>query len=398
MVKVIVPQIGQSIAEATIVKWFKKPGDSIEKGETLLEIGTDKVNTEIPAPETGIVAELLAKEDEVVPVGAEIAIIRQAGETQDQKSGSVVSDTTESMSDQPKSLGLQAAAAEPASRYSPIVRKLAQEYNIDLTGVSGSGEGGRISREDLMKIVQSRSSDTATTASGTKASTRRVPMSRVRKLIAEHMSSSRRTAADVTTFFEIDMSQVVAQREKARERYDKQHQIKLTYLPFIIHAVVKGLRAFPVLNSSVENDEIIYKDDIHIGIAVAVEEGLVVPVIRNADRKSILDLALAAQDLSQRTRSKRLTVEDLEDGTFTITNPGVFGALMGTPIIHQPQVAILGVGAVVKRPMVLKDAVVIRSMAYFSLSYDHRALDGSTADGFLAHVKRTLEEEPAEAE
>lgn len=396
MIKVIVPQIGQSIAEATIVKWFKKPGESIEKGETLLEIGTDKVNTEIPAPESGIIAELLAKEDDVVPVGAEIAVIRSAGEAQDSRSGHVPVSTTETKPDRPKSLGVQAVASDTA-RYSPVVRKLAQQHHIDLGAIRGTGEGGRVTREDLMKIVESLHSDIGATPAK-EASARRVPMSRVRKLIAEHMALSRRTAADVTTFFEIDMTGVVVQREKAREPYEKQHKIKLTYLPFIIDAVVKGLRAFPVLNSSVEQDEIIYKEDIHIGIAVAVEEGLVVPVIRNADRRNILELARAAQDLSNRARNKRLTVEDLENGTFTITNPGVFGALMGTPIIHQPQVAILGVGAVVKRPVVVQDAIVIRSMAYFSLSYDHRALDGSTADGFLAHVKRTLEEECATAE
>jgi 2-oxoglutarate dehydrogenase E2 component (dihydrolipoamide succinyltransferase)/2-oxoisovalerate dehydrogenase E2 component (dihydrolipoyl transacylase) len=393
MIRVIVPQIGQSIAEATIVKWFKKPGERIEKGETLVEIGTDKVNTEIPAPESGVITELLAKQDEVVPVGAEIAVIRNNHETVEQETARAAVEPAE-----PAQLASHSTVPKTqteGARHSPVVRKLAQENNINLNELQGSGEGGRITREDVLRAVEGRTKGETIAES---RSTRRVPMSRVRKLIAEHMTLSRRTAADVTTFFEIDMHQVVAERDRAREILEKQYNVKLTYLPFIIDAVVKALKEFPVLNSTIDGEDIIYKEEVHVGIAVAMEDGLVVPVIRNADRKSVLELARAAQDLSNRARTRRLAVEDLENGTFTITNPGVFGALMGTPIIHQPQVAILGVGAIVKRPVVVQDNIVIRPMSYFSLSYDHRALDGSTADGFLAHIKQTLEQNCARVE
>jgi 2-oxoglutarate dehydrogenase complex dihydrolipoamide succinyltransferase (E2) component len=401
--KVILPQIGQSIAEATIVKWFKKPGDSIQKGETLVEIGTDKVNTEIPAPDSGIVEALLVPEGETVPVNTEIAVLAATTEQSSHRQAAPRVDlVTKSVE------GRAARMPDASEHYSPVVRKLAKEHNLDLASVPGTGTGGRVTREDVLKVAAQRGATQPQTRRGSgpveappedarKEGVRRVSMSRVRKLIAEHMSLSRRTAADVTTFFEIDMSAVVAEREKAMQIFEKQHGVKLTYLPFIIDAVTRALRAFPILNSSIEGDQILYRNEIHVGIAVAVEEGLLVPVIRNADRKNILELAKAAQDVSERVRRKRLSVEELQDGTFTITNPGVFGALMGTPIIHQPQVAILGVGAIAKRAVVINDAIGIRPVAYFSLSYDHRALDGSTADSFLAHIKNTLENHCASA-
>ncbi len=379
-VSVIVPQIGQSIAEATIVKWFKKQGDPVSKGETLLEIGTDKINTEIPAPESGVVERLLVAEGETVAVGTEIAVIGLS-----EKSGGRASlpATGEEI------LMMAGTEARPpqsdACRHSPFVRKLAQEHDIDLSAVSGTGAGGRVTKEDVLKLVDQKKQPAVSAV--------RVPMSRMRKLIAGHMIHSKRTAADLTTFFEVDMSQVVREREQSKEIVQSRHGIKLTYLPFVLYAAVKALKAFPVLNSSIEEEDIVYHRDVHLGIAVALEDGLIVPVIRNADQTGVLGLARAAQELSERARSKRLTPEDLQGGTFSVTNPGVFGALMGTPIIHQPQVAILGVGAVVKRPVVIDDAIAIRPMAYLSLTYDHRALDGADADRFLAHIKHTLEKE-----
>ncbi len=360
-VSVIVPQIGQSIAEATIVKWFKKQGESVSKGETLLEIGTDKINTELPAPESGIVERLLIAEGETVAVGTEIAVISS------------------------EASGLAATEGEASRRHSPFVRKLAQENGIDLSAVSGTGEGGRVTKEDILKLVEQKKQPAQ--------SDERVPMSRMRKLIAGHMVHSKRTAADLTTFFEVDMNQVSWEREKSKEVVQRRHEIKLTYLPFVLDAAVKALKAFPVLNSSIEGDDMIFHRDVNLGIAVAMEDGLIVPVIRNADQKDILGLARAAQELSDRARAKRLTPEDLQGGTFSVTNPGVFGALMGTPIIHQPQVAILGLGVIVKRAVVIDDAIVIRPMAYLSLTYDHRALDGADGDRFLAHIKHTLEKE-----
>lgn len=380
--KVIIPQVGQSIAEATILKWFKKAGERIEKGESLVEIGTDKINTELPAPVSGTVESLLAAEGETLPVMSEIAII--ADEDVD-----VLHPLNSEVS--PDFSGPRTTDPGPSSmpegysriQSSPFVRKLAAEHNIKLEDVAGTGSGGRVTKEDILKVIELRNTQ-ASPEQAVEAAWERVPMSRVRKLIAEHMSLSRKTAADVSTFFEVDMSEVARQRSMARA--------KLTYLPFVVVAVAKALRDFPVMNSSIEGDDIVYKKDINIGIAVALEDGLIVPVLKRVQEKKLLDVAEALQDLSERARAKHLSVDELEGGTFTITNPGVFGALMGTPIIHQPQVAILGLGAVVKRPVVVSgDAIAVRSMAYLSLSYDHRALDGATADRFLAHIKNTLE-------
>jgi 2-oxoglutarate dehydrogenase complex dihydrolipoamide succinyltransferase (E2) component len=378
-VKVVVPQIGQSIAEATIVKWFKKPGDSIEKGEILVEIGTDKINTEIPAPESGVVARLLVQEGETVPVQTEIAVISSsAGESPAPRGPAPEASA-------PQRSTPQAPAQEAAQRHSPVVRRLAQEHNIDLSQISGTGEGGRITKEDLEKVIQKQSAEEKSPADEV------VPMSRMRKLIAGHMVNSKRSTAELTTFFEIDMTEVVREREKAKEIYKRDYGFNLTYLPFVIVAAAKALRQFPVVNSSIDGENIRYKKNCNIGLAMAVEEGLLVPVVKNVDEKNVAGIARAAAELAKRARTRRLTAEDMSDGTFTITNPGVFGALMGTPIINYPQVAILGVGAIEKRAVVIQDAIVIRSMAYFSLTYDHRAMDGAIADSFLAHIKKTLE-------
>jgi 2-oxoglutarate dehydrogenase E2 component (dihydrolipoamide succinyltransferase) len=404
-ISVIVPQIGQSIVEAVILKWLKKPGDRVKKGEALVEIGTDKINTELPAPESGIVERLLAQEGETVPVNAEIATLAT------ESGAPAVVGRVEPEPATPVS-GVEPAGREESrerTRSSPLVRKLAQEHNIDLSLVKGSGADDRVTRDDLLRAIEERDAQSASvrqkepvhrvepatekTSRTASADTERAPMSRMRKLIAEHMILSRQTAADVTTFFEIDMAEVVKQRDKAKSTLEAQYSIKLTYLPFIIAAAARALRAYPIVNASIDRTEIVYKKNINIGIAVALENGLIVPVIRNVDEIDIVGLARAAQDLSERARANRLTPLDLEDGTFTITNPGVFGALMGTPIIHQPQMAILGVGAVVQRVVVINDAMVIRPMAFFSLSYDHRAVDGAVADRFLAHIKHTLETE-----
>jgi 2-oxoglutarate dehydrogenase complex dihydrolipoamide succinyltransferase (E2) component len=395
-IPVIIPQIGQSIAEATIIKWLKKQGERVEKGESLVEIGTDKINTEIPAPETGIVQEILVQEGETVPVESKIAVLSESTPRAESQSSAVSHDPSVG---EVESVQKKAAPIDQQQRYSPVVRRLAQEHGVHLDQISGTGAGGRVTKEDILAFVEKRKLpeeprlhfEPSSVNESRNPEFDRVPMSRMRKLIAEHMAQSRRTAADVTTFFEIDMSETVRRRDEAKQQYLDQFGIKLTYLPFIIIAVVKALRAFPIVNASIEGDNILYKRDIHIGVAVALEDGLIVPVIRNAAEKNVLGLSRSLQDLSDRARNKRLIPEDLEGGTFTITNPGVFGALMGTPIIHQPQVAILGTGAVNKRPVVVDDAIAIRSMAFFSLSYDHRAMDGSTADRFLAHIKNTLE-------
>lgn len=379
-IKVIVPQIGQSIAEATIVKWMKKPGERIEKGETLVEIGTDKINTELPAPESGLVREILVAEGETVPIETVIAILEgfgeQRGEEAEERGGGLAKEQG--------SEGVEEGGGGVVGRYTPVVRRLAAEHHVDLARVQGTGSNGRVTKEDVLRFVEKRPATATKTGE-------RVAMTRMRKLIAEHMIRSRRTAADVSTFFEVDMSEAVRLRERVKDRYAAQHGLKLTYLPFVVSAVTKGLQEYPVLNSSIEGDDMIFHRQINVGIAVALEEGLIVPVLRDANEKTLLGIAREIQDLSDRAKSNRLSPDELQGGTFTITNPGAFGALMGTPIIHQPQVAILGLGAVVKRPVVINDAIAIRSMAYLSLSYDHRALDGATADQFLAHIKNTLE-------
>jgi 2-oxoglutarate dehydrogenase complex dihydrolipoamide succinyltransferase (E2) component len=373
--RVVIPQVGQSIAEATIVKWFKKAGEHIEKNEPLVEIGTDKINTEIPSPESGIIQKLLVPEGETVPVLTEIAIIAD-GKSDDEPLAPIESE--------PEVDSFPSVSQQESSRdrnYSPVVCRLAQEHNVDLSKIVGSGADGRVSKEDVKRFIEQSKTEVA--------DEERVPMSRMRKLISEHMSLSRRTAADVSTFFEIDMSAVEGEREKIKE----QHGVKLTYLPFVVWAIVQGLKKFPVLNASIDGDAIVYKRHYNIGVAVALDQGLIVPVLKNAEEKNLLEIGKQLRDLSNRARNNRLQPADLEDGTFTITNPGVFGALLGTPIIHQPQVAILGVGAVVKRAVVIDDQIVVRPMSYFSLSYDHRALDGATADQFLAFVKNILEKE-----
>lgn len=373
--RVVIPQVGQSIAEATIVKWFKNTGDHIEKGEPLVEIGTDKINTEIPSPESGIIQKLLVPEGETVPVLTEIAIISD-GKSDDQPIAPV-----ESKPEIDSSPSISRLERSSDRNYSPVVRRLAQEHNVDLSKIVGSGADGRVSKEDVLRVVEQSQSK--------RADEERVPMSRIRKLISDHMSLSRRTAADVSTFFEIDMSAVEAERERVKEH----HGVKLTYLPFVVWAIVQGLKKFPVLNASIDGDAIVYKKHYNIGVAVALDQGLIVPVLKHAEEKNLLEINKDLRDLSNRARNNRLQPADLEDGTFTITNPGVFGALLGTPIIHQPQVAILGVGAVVKRAVVIDDQIVVRPMSYFSLSYDHRALDGATADQFLSFVKQVLEKE-----
>jgi pyruvate/2-oxoglutarate dehydrogenase complex dihydrolipoamide acyltransferase (E2) component len=277
--------------------------------------------------------------------------------------------------------------ATPASvtsepRLSPVVRRLAQEHNVDLSKIQGTGEGGRITKEDVLRAVESVPA---------RAEAKTVPMSRMRKLIAEHMVLSKRNTAELTTVFEIDMSRAAEERQKAREIYARDFGLKLTFLPFVIAAVCKALKEFPVVNSSIEGENMIYKEHCNIGIATAVQDGLLVPVIRKAEEMNVLEISRSAAELAEKARTNRLTPDDLKDGSFTITNPGAFGALMGTPIINYPQVAILGLGAVEKRVVVIDDAIAIRSMAYFSLSYDHRAFDGAVADAFLAHIKRTLE-------
>jgi 2-oxoglutarate dehydrogenase E2 component (dihydrolipoamide succinyltransferase) len=403
MTDVIMPQMGESIAEGTVTKWYKKVGDRVERDEPLFEISTDKVDTEIPSPAAGILSEILVGEGQTVPINTVVGVIGEK--------------VTEARPERPRQAPPERPSAPPASspaptasagrgpRSSPLVRKMAREHEIDLLKIPGSGEGGRITKQDVLKHLESQRSPAAAetprvpagaaaVASSAPAPQGRVeiaPMSAIRKSIAEHMVVSRRTSAHVTTVFEADVSRIVQLRESLKATFEKEEGVKLTYTPFFVRAIASSLKSFPALNASIDGDRILYRKDFNIGVAVSLESGLIVPVVHHADEKSFLGLARAVSDLAERARTKKLKPEEVQGGTFTVTNPGSFGALFGTPIINQPQVAILGVGGIHKRPVVVNDAIAVRSMVYLALSFDHRLIDGALADQFMADVKRRLE-------
>jgi 2-oxoglutarate dehydrogenase E2 component (dihydrolipoamide succinyltransferase) len=443
--------MGESIAEGTIVRWIKKVGEAVERDEPLFEISTDKVDAEIPSPIAGVVAEIRAKEGETVPVNTVVAVIGPAtAQPRPAASASTPAPSSApaaisappppapkpqadgSPTDSAPTAPQPAAAVQPAPkpaaaavagsddgqrvRSSPLVRKIAKEHNVDIAQITGSGLSGRVTRDDILAFLDkapkrepaarpaeaSRSGAAIPAAAAKRAPVSplpgtAVPMSVMRKKIAEHMLLSRRTSAHVHTVFEVNFSKVAQVREARKAEYEKQGG-KLTYLSFILKAVVDALRAVPIVNASVDGDSIVYHKDVNVGIAVALDWGLIVPVIKKADEKNLLGLSRAVADLAARARAKQLKPDEVSGGTFTITNPGVFGALFGMPIINQPQVAILGIGAVEKRAIVIDDAIAIRTMAYLSIGYDHRIIDGAVADEFMSHVKKTLETwEPADA-
>ena len=369
---IVMPQLGESIAEGTVIKWLIPPGGMVEKDQPLLEVETEKVALDIPAPATGVLREVLVQEGATVPVGTVLARLEH--------------EPVETVMSRVGGVGVRArsSAAEGAPHYSPAVKQVAREHDIQLSEVTGSGEGGRITKKDVLDAVAKRGTSKPTpSASPTLPDSEEelVPFTHMRKTIAERMVSSRRTSAHVATFFEADFSGIEQFRAGR----------SLTYLPFVISAVSNALRALPMVNASWRDHGIVLNKALHIGIAVAIEDGLLVPVIRHADRKGLTQIAKEVADLAQRARSKRLAPEDVLDGTFTITNHGGFGSLFSTPIINQPQSAILGVGAVQKRAVVINDAIAIRPMCYLSLSFDHRIIDGAIADRFMSLVKQHLE-------
>lgn len=369
---IVMPQLGESIAEGTVIKWLIPPGGMVEKDQPLLEVETEKVALDIPAPATGVLREVLVQEGATVPVGTVLARLEH--------------EPVETVMSRVGGVGVRArnSAAEGAPHYSPAVKQVAREHDIQLSEVTGSGEGGRITKKDVLDAVAKRGTSTPTPSAAPtlpNAEEELVPFTHMRKTIAERMVSSRRTSAHVATFFEADCSGIEQFRAGR----------SLTYLPFVISAVSNALRALPMVNASWRDHGIVLNKALHIGIAVAIEDGLLVPVIRHADRKGLTQIAKEVADLAQRARSKRLAPEDVLDGTFTITNHGGFGSLFSTPIINQPQSAILGVGAVQKRAVVINDAIAIRPMCYLSLSFDHRIIDGAIADRFMSLVKQHLE-------
>jgi 2-oxoglutarate dehydrogenase E2 component (dihydrolipoamide succinyltransferase) len=442
------PQMGESVAEGTIVRWLKKLGDPVERDEPLFEISTDKVDAEIPSPSAGVLSEIKVKEGETVPVNSIVAVIGEAsGATATPRQSSAAAPvpapapparppaaTAPAPSTPVAPPARVAAAAPPAPvatrapvtapppvatsvsrpwsasearelRLSPVVRKIARDHHIDVRNIAGSGSGGRVTKTDILSYLEAGAPVGAAT-SGTSAlqpqlvearrepaqieGVDRVPMTVMRRKIAEHMVMSRRTSAHVHSVFEIDFTRVDEIRKARKEEFERKGA-KITYMSFITKAAAEALRAVPIVNSSVDGTDILFKKHINIGIAVALDWGLIVPVIKDADQKSLFEISKAIVDLAGRAREKKLTPDDVQGGTFTITNPGVFGALFGMPIINQPQVAILGVGAVEKRPVVVNDAITIRLRAYMSLGYDHRTIDGAVADEFMVHMKKRLE-------
>jgi pyruvate/2-oxoglutarate dehydrogenase complex dihydrolipoamide acyltransferase (E2) component len=378
--EIIMPQLGESIAEGTVVEWLIPVGGRVEKDQSLLEVETDKVALEIPSPSSGFLTDVLIPVGQTVPVGAVLARLNT-----DSPDSTVVSRVG--------GVVVRQMDVSPADEdhYSPVVKHVAKEHGVDLSLLRGSGGGGRITKKDVLDYIAQQDDKRKTVTRSVEPEQpttvtqdeKVLPLTAMRKMIAERMVKSRQTSAHVVTVFEADFSAVAKVREKQA----------LTYLPFVIHAVARAIRDFPVLNSSWGETGIIQKHDIHVGIAVALEDGLLVPVVKHADRKRLTQLSREVTDLAERARTKKLKPEEVQGGTFTITNHGGFGSLFSTPIIHQPQIAILGVGAVQKRAVVIDDAIAIRPMAYLSLSFDHRVIDGATADGFMKKVKTYVEQD-----
>ena len=397
---VLMPQLGESIAEGTIVRWNKRVGDRVDRDEPLFEVSTDKVDAEVPSPAGGVLTEVRAEAGETVPVDSVVAIIGAPGQTVVERGG--LPSAGPSRGPAPRAAGRTPAPAPPAERLrsvhvSPVVRRLAREHGVDTAGVAGTGAGGRVTKDDILKHVAS-ASPAGTAVPAAPADDRRIePLSVMRRGIAEHMLRSRRTSAHVHTVFDVDFSRVAALREVHRDPYARRGA-RLTFLSFVAKAVVDALVEVPLVNASLTSDGagVVHAPDVNLGIAVALDddEGLIVPVIRRAGEKSVLELSVAMADLSTRARSKRLAPEDVQGGTFTITNPGAFGSIFGMPIINQPQVAILCLGAVEPRPVVIDDAgtIAARTRAYLTLGFDHRLIDGAVADRFMARIKSALEQ------
>jgi 2-oxoglutarate dehydrogenase E2 component (dihydrolipoamide succinyltransferase) len=391
--------MGESIFEGTITKWLKKPGDKVERDEPLFEISTDKVDAEIPSPASGVVASILAKEGETVAVNSVVAVIVPVGVVVVAPAAGVSAAPNQAGALKPAPPVQAAADARPPSdqssedlmreRSSPLVRKIAKEHNVDISRIHGSGIAGRVTKHDILEYLGEERPESLEAQQG-RDGDRIEKMSVMRKKIAEHMALSRRTSAHVHSVFEVNFSRIAQIREARKAEYERAG-VKLTYLAFIIKAVVGALHAVPVVNASIAGDTVVYHKDVNIGIAVALDWGLIVPVIKQAGDRTLLDLSRAVADLAQLARSKQLKPDDVSGGTFTITNPGGFGAAFGMPIINQPQLAILAVGAIEKRPAVVDDAVAVQTMAYLTLGFDHRIIDGAVADGFMSHVKHALE-------
>jgi 2-oxoglutarate dehydrogenase E2 component (dihydrolipoamide succinyltransferase) len=413
-VVVTLPQLGESVVEGTVARWLVKEGDRVERDQPLVEVTTDKVDAEIPAPESGVIEAILAPEGAVVPVGGGLVRIGAGGA--ERAAVPAENPARRALAPSPAARGSE---PRPAPRATPAAKRAAEDAGVDVAQLEATGPAGRVGRADVERAAQKPAAPAAASVKSARPGARArddadaaararfgsyaiqegdrvIPMSPLRKLVAEHMVYSKRTSPHVGTVAEVDLGGVAALREKHKRAFQQAHGLPLTFLPFIVHATVRALRDFPALNASVLEDAIVEKRDIHVGVAVDTEKGLVVPVMRHADRLSLAGLAAAMEDLSSRARSKKLTADELKGGTFTVSNPGRTGNLYGFAIINQPQVGILRMGEIVKRPLVRtidgQDAIVIRPTMHIALSYDHRAVDGAPANGFLHRVRVLLEE------
>ena len=426
---VVMPQMGESIFEGTITKWLKKPGDKVQRDEPLFEISTDKVDAEIPSPTSGVLQEIKVTEGNTVQVNTVVGSIAADGEAAAAPAKPTATKAAEAAPTPAKSAAPAApvptppeptAAAEPSheeegdgdrTRSSPLVRRLARDNNVDLGQVQGTGMGGRITKQDIMAFIDKQGTAApappSSAASAPAPSPARpsgpvpipgevVPMSQMRKIISQRMIESRRTSAHVHNLFEVDMTRIVNLRNKLKNGFEQRYGVRLTFMPFFVRAAIIALQQFPILNASVENDSLHYHQHINMGIAVALDWGLIVPVLKNSEEKNFLGLQRGITDLGERSRTKKLTPDEVQGSTFTITNPGTFGAVFGLPIINQPNVAIMGVGGIAKAPVVVtdsqgNDSIAIRSLVHLTLGYDHRVIDGAVADQFMSLVKKTLE-------
>jgi len=423
---IVMPQMGESIVEGTITKWLKKPGDKVQRDEPLFEISTDKVDAEIPAPASGVLQEIKVAEGTTVGVNTIVGTIAADGEAPASKpASSKAAPASPAPPKEEKKTAPAPAPVPPAqdeaaeeARSSPLVRKIAREHGVSLSQITGTGLGGRITKQDIMQFIENQGSQPAHVGTAASAVSRSeasapvsasaspaapvpypgdlVPMTKMRQLIARHMIESRRMSAHVHCMYEIDLTRIVNLRNKLKSGFEQRHGARLTFMPFFVRAAVMAIQQWPIVNANIEGENIRYHRHINVGIAVALDWGLIVPVLKNAGDLNFLGLQRGITDLGERARTKKLKPEDVEGSTFTITNPGQFGAVFGLPIINQPNSAIMGVGGIMKQPMVItdkdgNDSIAIRSVVHLTLGYDHRLIDGAVADQFMAQVKKNLE-------